>query len=170
VRSDLQAFGTKHAQIGRLTRGETLVIGLEPVVVPDNTEFPFRLGRLSAGEARDLLDAHGRPYPSTHATADQDLVEIGFAASRSVGTPDAPCEPLAEPFVYEPPAEARPFYLRAPDTAVAVEVRRFGEGWGRLAQMQPRAAVAVTLQRVGSTESSEVRADGACRVLADATG
>ena len=150
VRGDLRSDARQHAQIGRLTRGETLVLGLDPEAVPENARLPLRFGLLQVGELRGLLDEYGRPFPSTRATADQQLVDMGFARARSDGSRDVACKPLTGPFLYEPPAKAPGLqYLWSPDAPVVVDVRRFGDDWVRLNESRPDEALALALAARG---------------------
>lgn len=163
VRSDLQDSARRGANVGRLVRGETLVLGLGPGVVDDATTLPFRFGVLSAGEVRTLLDRYGQPFPATPATADQRLVDLQAVRAVPVGRAAEPqCRPLTVPFVQD---LDRPRTYLGSDQGWTVEVQRFGQDWVEVGRGQPGQVLLVALPELNSDIPWLVRADGACRVL-----
>jgi hypothetical protein len=145
------------------TRAETLVIQLGPGVVADHTKLPFEFGWLRASEVRAMFADYGNPFPPGRAAADQQLVEMGRVRSDAVAPRRVGCTPLTEPFSYAPSDDANFQYLWSP-SAFAVDVRRFGDRWVRLDEVEPGAARRLTLPDLGSNTPWRVRANGACRL------
>ena len=168
VRDDMHTTTDFESAIGLGTRGESLVIELGPSVVPDKTVLGFEFGSLRAAEVRALFARYGNPFPPGRAAADQQLVDMGNAHAAPNGTRRVSCKPLTRPFTYKA-AEALPFpYLWSPTAPFTVDVRRFGDHWVRLAEGTPGVALRVVLPRLGSATPWRVRANGACRVGAQA--
>jgi hypothetical protein len=163
VRSDMQSSATVLAQIGRSARGSALVVELGSAVIADDVALPRTLGGLRAGDVRALFAHYGRPFPTTQATVDRQLVDMGLAHSFADGTRTIRCKPLTRPFLYQP---RRPFwqFVWAPNASVTVEVRLFGGRWVRLAQARSGQALRLVLPDLGVAQPWRIRAIGACRV------
>ena len=170
VRSDMQATATQLGQFGRNTRGVALVTELGPTVVADDTVMPRGLGSLRADEVRALFGQYGRPFRTSRATADQQLVDLHLLASVPDGSrnPKLRCRKLTKPFGYQP---KRPFwqFLWSRKRPYTVEVRRFGDQWVRLDTVGAGQAVKLVLPDIGVDEPFHIRAIGACRVGAGKT-
>lgn len=163
VRGDMQAAAEQQAVAGRLTRGETVVIGLGPAVVPDRTVLDFRFGALPAGEVRKLLAEYGSPYAATRSSADRMIVDVGGVRAESGGVRDIACKPLGHPLRYQPSTFGQ-LVLGSPDAPFTVDVRRFGDDWVRVGRARAGEVLRVNLPAFGSNRPWEVRADGACRL------
>lgn len=150
------------ARSSTLNRGRVIVLGIEPEVLPDRTTLPFDMGLLRAGQVRRLLDRYGDPsYPG----GDDDLVRIGVPLSTSGGVQErADCAPVTAPFLQPPRSQG--LHLWAPDGTVEVDVRRFGNEWVRLDEIEPGEVLRIRLPALESATPWEVRAEGACRVPA----
>ena len=186
VRHYMQPKFDFESAIGLTTRGETLMVELGPSVVPDKTVLPNELGGLRAAQLRSLFAHYGNPFPPGRAAADQQLVDMGNAHAAPDGTRRVSCKPLTRPFTYKPP-EVKPAhlvfraghlklvlptepsqYLWSPTAPFTVDVRRFGDHWVRLEEGTPGVALRVVLPRLGADTPWRVRANGACRVGAQA--
>lgn len=159
---DLSESSQRISRASTLNRGRIVVLSLEPKVVPDDTRYSLGMGGLRAGEVRSLLDRYGFVPP---AGPDQALVEMGVVQSSSDGgRSDVGCEPLTAPISQSATTAGHPLFLWAPDTAVEVDVRRFGVEWVRLDEARPGEALMIFLPGLDSETPWEVRADGACIV------
>jgi hypothetical protein len=163
VRSDMQAFATQQTAFGRVTRGQSLVIGLGPSVIPDAARPGFNFGGLSAGKVRALFARYGAPFPATRATADQRLVDIGIVQTAVAATRDATCTPLSAPITYRSVGFDE-LFVWSRDAPFTVDVRRFGDVWVRLGAARAGETLQFDLPGLGATEPWQVRADGACLV------
>jgi hypothetical protein len=164
VRDDLRASARFLGQVGRVTRGETMMLGLGPGLILDDTQMALRFGWLRAGEVRELLDRYGQPFPTTVADADRRLVQLDVITIRGDGARDSKCDPTAELILYEP--GPLPLYLSpGPETDTwTVEIRRLGDEWIRVSTRTNDGTVALGLPGLGVDKPWEVRAEGACRV------
>ncbi len=163
VRPDMRASSAQYGSAGRLARGEVLVVGLGPSIVPDATILPFGLGALPAREMRDLLSDHDNPFSTTVTAADQRLVAMSVVRTAGAGRRSVACTPLTSSFTYAPKGVGTQ-YVWSADHTYEVDVRRFGATWVRLAQGRPGTALQLVLPGLNAGEPWEVRANGACRV------
>jgi hypothetical protein len=170
VHDDMHTTTDLESSIGLATRGKTLMIELGSRVVPDDTVLSFEFGRLRAADVRALFDDYGNPFPPERGAADQQLVDRGNVYSDPDGTRRVSCKPLTRPFSYKPAADRSFEYLWSPRAPFTVDVRRFGDHWLRLDEGRPGVALKLMLPGFGVDTPWRVRANGACRVGAGASG
>lgn len=159
VREELQASTAYFIENGRETRGTMLVVGLEPEVIPDDTPMQFfgTFNPRPAQDVRRLTARYGSPFSSADGSVDQQLIDLGIVWSEPAGLISSSCK------VDDQPRQIAPgrILLWSADT-YAVDIRRYGDGWVRLAEGQPGQALQVTLPELHSTVPWEVRAEGTC--------
>ena len=96
VRDDMKKSAVGFGNIGRVTRGDALLVGLGPSVVPNNFKLPFALGAIRGDQFRALLSRYGTADPSTSEAVDQQLVSLNLATAHRAGTSHAQCTALDE--------------------------------------------------------------------------
>ena len=157
ARADQMSAATVGIQSG------LVALGLGPEVIPDDFRMErFAFGWLTAGEARTLLRRGGDPFPSTPATVDRYLVEVGGVTTTPVGRRDRKCARLTEPIVRQPNKFDFPLYLWSDQETWTISVRRFGTDWVEVSESEANEVVQVNLPGLGFEEPWQVRADGAC--------
>ena len=144
-----------------------MLLALGTSVVPDDAVLPFGVGKLTAGQMRDLFRIYGDPFVLTHGPADRQLVRTGVLRAHTGPARGRPCVPLTEPLRFRPSASVDGFahreVLRSRGTVIHVEARRFGRTWIPLATVRPGQQVDFGLPGLGSSLPWEIRVDGACR-------
>ncbi|MGH9227201.1 MAG: hypothetical protein ACRD07_00460 [Acidimicrobiales bacterium] len=159
VRPDVRDFARTHAAYGRINRGQAAVAAEPNAGLSDDVTFGFNLGRLTAGQLRQLLDNYGGV--GDPGETDELLVDIG--AVRLVnGRPDPPppgCEALRQPIPAPPDSRVE---LHAPTGTAEVSVRRFGSDWVSVGRLQEGRRA--TLELPGLTSGQQWELNGSTDV------
>ena len=143
------------------TKGYLVTLGLGPDVIPGDAVIRPPFFWLSASGVRTVLRRNGHPFQSPLASADQRLIDVGAVTAVPVDRGLQECMPLTEPISWRPRPQ-RPLYLSSDQETWAIEVRRFGTDWIRVAEPKANQVVQVNLPNLRVDQPWQVRADGAC--------
>jgi hypothetical protein len=154
---DVSAWAKQQRAFSRATRELVLVASVRP---PLALALPRGLGAVDIAAYRRAIELYGAPQRATRQTIDGQLVRAGIRLEPVRFAIRTSCRPQARTLTVGPQARLA---LTAPDRPVVVELRRFGDRFVRVGTIPAGQRRVLGLPGLGSHESWQVRAVGACR-------